>query len=147
MTAGAKQDLEQIPVDRLAVTLGAVAVGGSALLLAMPPGQGALYPPCPFLAVTGMDCPFCGGLRGTNALIHGDLAASLDHNILVPFLAVGFLAAGLWWSYRRLTTGPVVISWSARTQRWVLGSATVALGVFWVVRNLPYLPYLDSGVG
>lgn len=142
-----RRESEQVEVDRLAIGMGGTALLGSAALLVMPPGEGALYPPCPLLAVTGLDCPFCGGLRGTHALLHGDLAASFDHNILVPFLAVGLVAGLVWWTVRRITSGPVVIRWSSRMQRLVLLSITLALAVFWVVRNLPAFPYLDSGIG
>jgi hypothetical protein len=137
--------VEEVEVDRLAYAMGGTVLGGSALLLIMPPGSGAHYPPCPFLLATGMDCPFCGGLRGTYSLLHGDLAGAFDHNILVPFLAVGFVIGALTWAFRRVKSGPVVIRWSRITQRWVLGSAMVLLAIFWVVRNLPMFPYLDSG--
>lgn len=138
--------VERVSVDRAAATVLTVAAGGVALLMVMPPGDGAVYPACPFLALTGLDCPFCGGLRGTYALVHGDVAAALDHNILVPFWALLVAVGGAWWAVRRLR-GPVVVNWSARVQRMVLTGSLVMLGVFWVVRNLPQLPYLDSGGG
>lgn len=137
---------EQIGVDRIAYSLGATTVVGSALLVLMPPSAGAWYPPCPLLAFTGLDCPFCGGLRGTYALLHGDLGAAFDHNILVPFLALGFVVAAVWWAVRRITSGPVVVRWSGKVQNTVLGGALGFLLVFWLVRNLPAFPYLDSGL-
>ena len=53
------------------------------------PNVSGSYGVCPFKAVTGWDCPFCGGLRGTYALIHGDVATALDRNVLLPVLARG----------------------------------------------------------
>jgi hypothetical protein len=32
--------------------------------------------PCPFLALTGWSCPFCGGTRMGSALLHGELSAA-----------------------------------------------------------------------
>lgn len=61
--------------------LGATAAGFGLLWL-RPPDPGA-YPVCPWLALTGTPCPFCGGLRSAAALLHGDVAAALDHNLLV----------------------------------------------------------------
>jgi hypothetical protein len=72
------------------VLLGGVAVG-SALLLLHPPVAGA-YPICPFKALTGLDCPFCGGMRAVASLLHGNIAAAADYNLLV---AIGVPAAVL----------------------------------------------------
>ena len=52
----------------------------------------SVYPQCPFKWLTGWNCPFCGGLRMTHDLLHGDLVASINDNI---FLLVGIpLLAG-----------------------------------------------------
>ena len=32
--------------------------------------------PCPFLALTGWQCPLCGGTRMGSALLHGDLVSA-----------------------------------------------------------------------
>jgi hypothetical protein len=46
-------------------------------------------PPCPLRALTGVPCPFCGGTRGTLALLHGDLLHSLALN---PGVVLGIVA-------------------------------------------------------
>ena len=43
----------------------------------------SVYPQCPFKMITGWNCPFCGGLRMTHDLLHGDLAASINDNVLL----------------------------------------------------------------
>jgi hypothetical protein len=53
--------------------------------------------PCPFRAITGWECPLCGGTRMGDALLHGDLDAAFAFNplALVGLLIVGMLGA-LW---------------------------------------------------
>lgn len=48
--------------------------------------------PCPFLALTGWQCPFCGGTRAAGALATGDLTAAWAHN---AFIVVGAAVLGL----------------------------------------------------
>lgn len=104
------------------------------------PNVSGSYGFCPFLATTGWDCPFCGGLRGTYALLHGDVAGALDHNVLLPLLLVGAGVVGwlLWWGRM-----PKWVGLSRGGRGWIVASVVV-LVVFWVVRNLPGLEYLRS---
>lgn len=148
----------------LAWIVGGAAVAGVAgLLLAFPPGTAgsSLYPPCPFRTLTGLDCPFCGGLRATHALLTGDIATAADRNILVPLLALAALVAGVAILTRRLRSRPAARAVSpaistpgasataarrSRRAKWLL-AISVALAVFWIVRNLPFVPFLNSGLG
>src|SRR5262245_64795972 len=59
------------------------------------PARGGLYPRCPSRLLLGLDCPFCGGLRGTHDLLHGDLAGALDHNLLLPAYLVAAAVLGV----------------------------------------------------
>lgn len=105
----------------------------------------AVLPPCPFLTLTGFDCPFCGGTRATHALLTGDVATAFDYNFVVPFLALAAVLAGGWWLLSRAT--PRVSFEGVGT---VAGSRTVwivvavVLVVFWIARNLPAFAYLSS---
>ncbi|MEO8106399.1 MAG: DUF2752 domain-containing protein [Actinomycetes bacterium] len=128
---------------------GAAAVG---LLALRDPNTAGSYGFCPLLALTGWDCPLCGGLRGTNALLHGDVATALDHNALLPlFLAVAVaLAVSAFVRAGRVDQTPSAVSIRSRplivrpvVLWWSLGVVTA---VFFVVRNLPWFPYLDSVV-
>lgn len=92
---------------------------------------------CPFRALTGYACPLCGGLRMTDALLHGDLAAAWGHNPLVMTL----LAAGaVLIAARAVGRGPRVRPLLA-DPRLALGLLTV-MTVFAVVRNLPGVTFL-----
>ena len=46
-------------------------------------------PTCPFLALTGHPCPFCGGTRSFAATWHGDLPYALHLYPLGPLLFAG----------------------------------------------------------
>ena len=68
---------------------GRAAAVGVGFLALRDPNQSGSYGFCPLHSLTGLDCPFCGGLRGTSALLHGDIATALDHNVLLPVYLVG----------------------------------------------------------
>jgi len=98
--------------------------------LADPHRPGFLFPTCPFKLLTGWNCPFCGGLRMTHDLLHGDLAAAVVDNL---FLLVGLPLFAIWGVWR----------WS-RSDRMLPRSAVVVFivaAVAWtIVRNLPGFP-------
>lgn len=113
---------------------------------AVDPNEPGHYPACPTLALFGIDCPGCGGLRATHALAHGDLGAALDHNIglviAVPILAV----LALRWIVRSWTgrPPPPPSATAQRTQRLVAPVLIGGLVAYTVLRNV--VPYLDSGL-
>ena len=90
-------------------------------------------PLCPLHATTGLWCPLCGGLRAVDALVHGDVVAALQLNLLVVLLVPFALG---WWldALRRERRG------SPARRVPVAGYvafAVVAL-VFGIVRNLAW---------
>src|SRR5688572_23975602 len=54
--------------------------------------------PCLFKAVTGLDCPGCGGTRMVWFLLHGNLGQAARHHLIalvaVPVLVYAYLAWG-----------------------------------------------------
>lgn len=143
-----------------------VIVGGAALAITayvglVDPNVPGHYPLCPTKALTGLDCPFCGGLRATHALVHGDIASAVNHNALVALVVVPVLVV-LWvrWFVRewrgpspaadeadpgtpsRLAGGvsPSVLVWSCV-------SLMVAFAVARNVGAVPALAWLGSSVG
>ncbi len=117
---------------------GAVLVGSLVYVgLADPHNPRFLFPACPFKALTGWNCPACGGLRMTHDLLHGDLAAAVVDNV---FLLVGLPALLAW----------IVVRW--RTGRPVFTTPAIAviavLAVVWtVVRNTPGFPLVPTLLG
>jgi Protein of unknown function (DUF2752) len=57
--------------------------------------QAAHFPTgtCPFFALTGHPCPFCGGTRSFASMWQGDLVAAFRYHPLGPLLFVGTLVA------------------------------------------------------
>lgn len=93
---------------------------------------------CPLLALTGLNCPFCGGTRATFALLRGDVGAALDLNALwvlsIPLLA-WFVLARLLPAVRQRRWPSFAISAVAARR---VGLVLVA---FAVIRNLPVDPF------
>jgi hypothetical protein len=102
------------------------------------PAEPGVFPPCPFLALSGYHCPGCGTLRALHQLLNGNLIVALGLNPLtilsLPFIAYALLATAslaIWG--RRLPSRFIPAGWL-----WAL-LATVVL--FWVLRNLPVFPF------
>jgi hypothetical protein len=111
-----------------------LTVAALAILYLFPPAQYAFYPRCGFYALTGLQCPGCGGLRATHCLLHGDLAGALGYNPLLVVLAPGVLALGAWLAVARFFSKPLP-DWSRQPiWLWLLVSMGIA---FAVLRNLP----------
>jgi len=102
--------------------------------LADPHRPGFLFPACPFKALTGLDCPACGGLRMTHDLLNGDLAGAVVDNV---FLLVAMPALAVW----------LVVRWR-RGLTLMPTAATVTLvvtAVAWtVMRNWPGFPLVPT---
>src|ERR687889_2391326 len=104
--------------DRLTATaVVALAAGGLSVIYLLDPSTSDIYPPCPFLALTGFYCPGCGTLRALHQLTLAHPVAALDLNplmvLLLPFVAY-FLASH--------TMLAVVL-------------------VYWLLRNVPAYPF------
>ncbi|MCI0568065.1 MAG: DUF2752 domain-containing protein [Acidobacteria bacterium] len=102
--------LERVTRDPQAVpfplVFGALAIlcTVAAAILVRIPGAWLLTPlRCPFLALTGLPCPTCGGTRAFAALAGGNLWRALLLNPLVTVTVVGILAAAAGSLWRRLT--------------------------------------------
>jgi len=145
-------------IDRVGpLVVTGLAVVGVGLLSVRNPNVAGSYGACPFRAVTGWDCPFCGGLRGTYSLLHADVPTALDHNILLPLLlGAGVLGLVAWWrssGHGRSGSGRSGHGQDARAaaawpswvgSRAVVLTAALVLASFWVIRNIPAFSYLDS---
>lgn len=93
-------------------------------------------PGCPFYALTGHPCPFCGGTRAYAAMWRGDVAAAARYYPLGPALFVLTFAALAYTLWALATGRGILLSpglW--RTGVW-LGSAALAvswsLKLFWL---------------
>ena len=97
---------------------------------------------CPFRAVTGWDCPLCGGTRMGAALLHGDVLAAFLANplALIGVVVLGIL--GVIWAIQ-VAGGPTIRVPRAMSDglrrlprmTWVVVAVVVAVG-YTLVRNL-----------
>lgn len=117
--------------------LATAALGAGALAyigLADPHRPGFLFPPCPFKAITGWNCPGCGGIRMTHDLLHADVGSALVDNafalIVLPLLAV--------WIVIRRRQGRKVFPLT------MIIALTLGVIAWTVVRNLPGFPLVPT---
>lgn len=119
------------------------AVAGIGLLSVLDVTDSPVLPPCPFRALTGLWCPFCGGTRSLDALVAGDLATAVGFNLLVV-LAIPLVTADWvrWTAGRARGRRTTFLNVSTRA---LAVLATLAL-VYAVLRNLPGMEMLGPGL-
>jgi hypothetical protein len=120
---------------RALLFLGLFLAGVAAVLV---PELRRLVPPCGFRWLTGLYCAGCGTSRAMAALARGDLLTALRMNALAVVVVVPVFvglvrnaleAFGLRvWDWPRVH--PSLI--------WAFG---VAVLIFWIARNLPFVPF------
>lgn len=117
------------------VAVAAAAMGAAGAVAVRNPFRSGAWPGCPFHALTGWYCPFCGSTRAAYALLHGHPGLMAANNALLP-LWVLLAAAGWMWWLARLELIPARIGRlaGARVLRPVLLAAVAG---FWLARNLP----------
>lgn len=120
--------------------LGGLFAGGLALsVVYATTGVGV---PCPFLALTGWQCPLCGGTRMGAALLHGDVAAAYAFNPLALILLMVLAVLAAAWAIE-VAGGPAARLPRRLTNRlrqvpavvWA-GLALLIAVVYTVLRNL-----------
>ena len=94
------------------------------------------FPPCSFHAVTGFYCIGCGLTRALHALAHGDVLTAISMNPLAILM---------------LAIAPLVLGWTLGWRpRWMQPLITLLttpafwltlLPVYWIARNLPWVPF------
>ena len=99
-----------------------VVVAGLAVIYRNDPAKAGFYPPCPFKALTGLQCPGCGGTRALHALLHGDVAGAFALNPML-FVVIGTVIV--------IAARPALL-----TRPWFAWAAAVTLLAWGVARNL-----------
>ncbi|MEJ5915517.1 DUF2752 domain-containing protein [Pseudokineococcus sp. 1T1Z-3] len=95
---------------------------------------------CPFLLVTGLPCPGCGGLRAVHDLVSGQVAAALVSNALVVVLLVGAVAVWATWTAAAIRRRPLRLVDAVTGRHAVLLAASLV--TFTVLRWVPGLEWL-----
>ncbi|GAA2632355.1 DUF2752 domain-containing protein [Actinomadura fulvescens] len=131
------------PVSRLARPAGVLLAAAVAVsyLAAVDPNESGHYPTCPFLALTGYQCPGCGSLRTIHALAHGDLGAAFGLNVLTVVMIP--VLAGLWirWTVARARNRPPRTTLADPRLIWAFLAVVLS---FWLVRNLGFGSFLAA---
>ena len=125
--------------------VGAAVAAGSIAIAVWNPTDGGT-PLCWSQGFLGVDCPFCGGLRCVNSLMHGNWLAAADHNVLLAVVLP--VAAVLWvvWLVKSIRGEQFELPKVSRTA-WV--GVVVFLVAFTVARNVggpAWAEWINSGV-
>lgn len=94
----------------------------------------ATLPACPFLALTGHPCPFCGGTRSFSALWRGDIGASLHLYPLGPLLFVGCLGVAAYALFAVVTRQSIRLRLSHRIERWITVAGIGLISTSWALK-------------
>jgi hypothetical protein len=118
-----------------------LSVAAVCYVAAVDPNEAGHYPTCPFLAVTGFQCPGCGSMRAVHALAHGRIGEAFGLNVLtmamLPLLAFFWLR----WARARALDRPVRTKVAHPVLIWTLFGAVL---LFWLIRNLPVGSFLAA---
>jgi hypothetical protein len=113
--------------------LGLAGLGLLEMLYLFPPDRYAFYPRCLFYAVTGWQCPGCGGLRALHHLLHGHFQTAFALNpLFVVAVPLGLLAGAHCWRTRRATGNWIV---PPRNSFWIW-LALAGIVLFGIGRNV-----------
>jgi hypothetical protein len=107
---------------------------GSVVLYIFPPTEHSFYPRCPFHALTGWQCPGCGGTRALYHLLHFHLAEAMHYNALVTLLAPLALGWFVFWYSGVLLRGRGPVFYLPRP---VVVCLYLVVLLFGLARNIP----------
>jgi hypothetical protein len=111
---------------------GSVAAGALALSARDPHDAGS-WGRCPLLQLTGVYCPFCGGLRAVNDLTSLDLEAAAASNLLLVALLP--LTVLMWGRWARSAWREISLNGSPHARRLVGAGLVVLVAAFTIARN------------
>lgn len=91
------------------------------------------FPRCPFLVLTGWECPGCGSQRAIHSLLHLDIAAAWRYNAMlvlsIPYVVL--LVVAEWLGRRRQSRLYRVLN--SEVLIWSYFALVVA---WWILRNV-----------
>jgi hypothetical protein len=112
---------------------GLVGVGLVGLLRFTP-----VHLPCGMLILTGWQCPFCGGTRMADSLLHFDVVGAWHHNSALLIVGALFVARWLGWCVELLLLKRTIPAyWTPAAVRRLWWVWALVGGIAWVlIRNL-----------
>ena len=98
-----------------------------------PPARYSFYPWCPVHALSGLQCPGCGGMRAVAALLAGGWGEAARQNALIVVLAPFALVFAAMQAYSALRWN----RWhKVRVSPWAVTGLLTMAALFAVVRNI-----------
>ncbi|MEZ7494391.1 DUF2752 domain-containing protein [Leeuwenhoekiella aequorea] len=93
------------------------------------------FPKCPFLSLTGLQCPGCGSQRAVHHLLNGHFVNAFKQNALL-LLAMPYVLLGLFLEFKKPLSKKLL-----NIRKHFFGSTAIwcILGIiftFWIFRNL-----------
>lgn len=128
------------------VGLGVFGLVGALILHLFDPSQDeSPYPTCPFLLLTGLQCPGCGTTRALALLTHGDLLGAISMNPLTVLLLPFLLLVHVRWLVGTLRPSRVRLRPEPDLPTWAMLTILAGIVAFGVLRNLPWFSFLAAG--
>ena len=98
------------------------------------PAEQALFPRCPFLLLTGYECPGCGSQRAIHSLLHAQFRAAFRYNALM-LVAIPYVLLGIYLQFfdgdrRHPKIGKIFFG------RWSALTVLILISLYWIGRNL-----------
>jgi len=112
-----------------------IFLGGLALIYkTYNPLESHWFPKCPFLSLTGLQCPGCGSQRALHHLLNFHITEATRENLLLV-LSIPYILTGLIFNLIK-STDPSFLQWRKRLfgPRAIMVVLVVILA-FWVIRN------------
>ena len=93
-------------------------------------------PACPFLAITGHPCPFCGGTRSFSATWRGDIGASLHYYPLGPLLFLACIGVAAYALFALAGRRSLRLQLTHRVERWLTVAGVSLISASWALKLL-----------
>ena len=125
----------QIKITSKTLLLTLALICGTFIYFKYDPVNFALFPKCPFLALTGYQCPGCGSQRAIHSLLHLNVSEAFHQNALLvlslPYLFIHCLISA------KTRPSHYILKWRKRLYGvpaiWLVFSLVI---LFWIGRNI-----------
>ena len=119
----------------IVITVAAIIVATALFILYhLNPNVYPIFPKCPFLVITGFECPGCGSQRALHQLLHLNVANAFIQNPLVviylPYIILGI--------YLEYFGGNKIFPHVRNTLygKWAATLILISIILFWLGRNI-----------
>ena len=104
------------------------------ILFFIDPNVYPIFPRCPFLVATGLECPGCGSQRAVHQLLHLNIEAAFRHNPLIvlylPYVLLGMYLEYFGGNKKILRVRNILYGKSAAI------IILISIIIFWIGRNI-----------